>query len=123
MNDFERNLRRAVAAQSLDPARHETMMKEIREMYEQRMRLVKVVTWAGHFVFGGMLVGGLVLLLVGPELKERLLGAALALLGDNGLVVIKLWYWMLNTKYAVLTEVKSLQVQVAELAEKLPASD
>ena len=123
MTDFEKDIRRAVAAQSLDPARHETMMKGIRKMYEQRMRLVKVITWIGHAVGGVLLLWGLWVLLYSPSISAKLYGAVLALIGDILLVLIKLWYWVINTKYAVLIEVKSLQVQVAELAEKLPASD
>ena len=123
MTDFEKDIRRAVAAQSPDPARHETVMKEIRNMYERRMRLVKVVTWVGHAVGGVLLLWGLFVLVYSPSISAKLYGAVLALLGDTSLVLIKLWYWVINTKYAVLTEVKSLQVQVAELAEKLPASD
>jgi len=123
MTDFEKDIRRAVAAQSQDPARHETMMKGIREMYEQRMRLVKVITWIGHAVGGVMLLWGLFVLVYSPSLSAKLYGAVFALIGDTFLVLIKLWYWVLNTKYTVLIEVKSLQVQVAELAEKLPATD
>ncbi|MBE9566243.1 MAG: hypothetical protein IMF16_05810 [Proteobacteria bacterium] len=123
MTDFEKDIRRAVVAQSQDPARHQTMMKGIREMYEQRMRLVKVVTWIGHAVGGLMMLWGLWVLVYSPSLSAKLYGAVIALIGSSFLVLVKLWYWVVNTKYAVLTEVKSLQVQVAELAEKLPASD
>ncbi len=123
MSDFEKDIRRAVAAQSPDPARHKTVMKEIRNMYERRMRLVRTVTWVGHAVGAGLLLWGLLVLLYLPSVSDKLVGAVLALIGSSFLVLVKLWYWVINTKYAVLTEVKSLQVQVAELAERLPASD
>jgi len=120
MADMERELRRALAGDKLDAARHEALREEVRRMYDRRMTTVKVVTWVGHVLFLGMLVGGIWLVVCGPGMAARLLGVIIALMGDSGLVLIKLWYWVVNAKYSVLTEVKALEVQVAAIAERLP---
>ncbi|UCC68533.1 MAG: hypothetical protein JSV79_00945 [Armatimonadota bacterium] len=123
MTDFEKDLRRAVAAQSLDPAHEETMMKEIRSMYEHRMGTVRTVTWLAHLVLTGLLLWGLWMLFHSPMESGKVVGGVIAFIGGTTLHVMKIWYWVLNTKYGVLTEIKALQVQVAELAERLPEKD
>jgi len=122
MSDLDRELQREFAAEEVDPARQESMQQEVRKMFEQRMRFVAGVTWVSHVVLIGLLVLGM-WMLQRPELSERTAGAFTAFVGGAALVAMKLWYWVLQAKYAVLTELKELQVQVAELAEQLPARD
>ena len=91
-------------------------------MFEERMKFVAGATWAAHVVLVGLMVLG-VWMLQSPELSQRTAGGFVAFVGGATLAVMKLWYWVLQAKYAVLAELKALQVQVAELAEKLPAQE
>jgi len=45
-------------------------------------------------------------------------GLFMALVGYNSTILMKLWYWVLKSKLDVLKEIKQLQLQIAELAEK-----
>jgi hypothetical protein len=122
MGDLERDLRRAFSSGDADPARQETMKQEVSRMFDHRMKIVGTATWVAHIVLVGLLVWGL-WMLQRPEMSDKTVGAFVAFVAGATLAVVKLWYWVLHVKYAVLTELKALQVQVAELSEKLPARD
>lgn len=123
MSDLDKNLRSAFGQATPDPERYEVLKEEVMAMYEQRMSWVTAIAWVGHVLLGLLLIGGMLMLLNGTGGRDTVFGAVLFLLGNTGLVLMKLWYWVLQTKYSVLSEMKAIQTQVAELAERLPAGN
>jgi len=49
--------------------------------------------------------------------------AVITLIGYNSTILMKLWYWVVSTKLNILKEIKQLQLQIAELADKEPPSE
>jgi len=83
-----------------------TNIKYIRSIYWIFLILCVVITCAG--VAGMQHNTG----------RYIFLGLFMALVGYNSTILMKLWYWVLKSKLDILKEIKQLQLQIAELAEK-----
>jgi hypothetical protein len=46
----------------------------------------------------------------------------LFMIGFNSTILMKLWYWVCDTKLNVLKEIKQLELQIADLIGKEPPS-
>lgn len=103
---------------------NETARKEMAQMIFQKFELdmfkVKVVFWIFLIVSAAMMVGGMIFLTHEKGTRGMLFAAVIALIGYNSTVLMKLWYWVVNTKLSILREMKQLQLQIAELAGKEP---
>ena len=103
-------------------AKSETLRKETVQMFEDKLKKVKLWTWAFLLIYVIIIAGGisglLVNLLITKNTNAMLISAVVVLIAHEGTVLIKLWYWVLNTKYDVLKELKQLQLQIAEQTAK-----
>jgi len=110
-----------------DAGKAETLRKEIVQMFEGKLKKVKLLTWAFLLIDGIIIAGGiiglLVNLLITKNTNAMIISAVVVLIAHEGTVLIKLWYWVLNTKYGVLKELKQLQLQIAELKGKTPPAE
>jgi ABC-type sugar transport system permease subunit len=110
-----------------DSGKAETLRKEIVQMFEDKLKKVKLLTWAflliDVIIIAGGISGLLVNLLVTKNTNAMIISAVVVLIAHEGTVLIKLWYWVLNTKYGVLKELKQLQLQIAELKGKTPPAE
>jgi hypothetical protein len=110
-----------------DAGKAETLRKEIVQMFEGKLKKVKLLTWAflliDVIIIAGGISGLLVNLLITKNTNAMILSAVVVLIAHEGTVLIKLWYWVLNTKYGVLKELKQLQLQIAELTGKTPPAE
>jgi hypothetical protein len=86
----------------------ELMIGEFRKRHE-KVLLYSVVAHAG---FGAVLGGCLGKLIGTHGHVEAVQISLIATLAGLGLVVIKLWYWTMNTKIDVLKELKLLRLQM-----------
>ena len=119
MSEFDRELSEALRSNGyLEPERAETLRREAVRMFDRKLKMVKWVTWAGIAFFLGWQGAGLALLILAASTKLMILGAVAALLGGQGELLAKLWYWTVNTKLSLLKELKQLQLQVAEQPSK-----
>ena len=84
-------------------------------MYQRRLKIVKWLTWAMMLVEAGLMVLGLWMVIFSSSTRAMILGAVITVVAMEGQVLAKLWYWVLNSKYAILTDINALQMQVAEL--------
>lgn len=121
MNDLDGELRRVLSAGSPDPTRGDKLRQETKAMYQRRLKIVKWLTWAMMIVDAGLMVFGLWLVFFSSSTRAMILGALITIVAMEGQVLAKLWYWVLNSKYAILTDLNALQMQVAELHEKRTA--
>ncbi len=110
-----------------DAGKAETLRKEIVQMFEGKLKKVKLLTWAflliDVIIIAGGIIGLLVNLLITKNTNAMIISAVVVLIAHEGTVLIKLWYWVLNTKYGVLKELKQLQLQIAELKGKTPPAE
>ncbi len=117
MSEFDRELSEALRSNGrLEPERAETLRKEAVRMFDRKLTVVKYVTWGFIVFFAVVLLLGTRQLWVSKTPKAMFFGLVAVVLGGQGQVLIKLWYWTVNTKLNLLKELKQLQLQVAELS-------
>ena len=129
MDNLEKELTELLKNESgLEASKDETARKEIAQMEGFFERFVTNVQRA-RLVFWIFFVLGLIIMFVGLTLlfnlrnpNELAVALFMALVGFNSTILIKLWYWTMSTKFDVLKEIKEVQLQITELAEKKPPS-
>ena len=70
-----------------------------------------------------MMVGGYISLRSANDTKAMLCWLIFFMIGFNSTILMKLWYWVIDTKLNVLKEIKQLQLQVTELTGKKEPSE
>jgi hypothetical protein len=125
MNDLEKELRKVLRTKGdFDVGKAEARRKEIEQMilhkYELDFFKVKVVYWIFFVLCLGMMAGGYIGLRSANDTKAMLCWVIFFMIGFNSTILMKLWYWVVDTKLKVLKEMKQLQLQVAGLAGKEP---
>lgn len=120
MNDeVDKLLQDALSSEAqYDPARAERVKNEVARMYERKLRNWSYLTWA-YLAIGvvGMMIAIDIYILT-SNLKLLIACAAMFLLCYEGTVLMKLWYWQMDTKLGILKELADLRLQMAELSEK-----
>ena len=121
MNEFEKTIRETLSeTDKFDAASAETLRKEIIQMYEEKLKKYRWLTWACLIVFAIISIAAIEVLIFASSPKILII-SAVVLLGVGQLeVLMKLWYWIMNNKLNVLKEIKQLQLQIAELKGKEP---
>jgi hypothetical protein len=127
MSDIETELKKVLKANGrFDANKNAARRKEIEQMivqkYQTDMFKVKVVFWIFFALSLGMMAAGYVGLRSANETKAMLCWVILFMIGFNSTILMKLWYWVCDTKLNVLKEMKQLQLQVSELSGKEPPS-
>jgi hypothetical protein len=123
MNDLERELKKVLEKKGgFDADKIETRRKEMEQMifqrYESDMFKVKVVYWIFFVLCLGMMAGGYIGLRSADNTKTMLCWVIFFMIGFNSTILMKLWYWVVDTKHNVLKEMKQLELQIAALAGK-----
>ena len=123
MNDFEKELKETLKTKcdigiSKDDARRKEIEKMIFQKYTSDMNKAKLITWIFLILSLGMMGAGYVGIKNASETKSMLLWLIFFMIGFNSTILMKLWYWVVNTKLNILKEMKQLQLQVSELAGK-----
>lgn len=93
------------------------------QKYETDIFKVKVVFWIFFVLSLGMMAGGYIGLRFAGDTRGMLNWVLLFMIGFNSTILMKLWYWVVDTKLNVLKEMKQLQLQVAELSGKESPSE
>ncbi|MFA5251188.1 MAG: DUF6768 family protein [Phycisphaerae bacterium] len=119
MVDFENELKNALEKNGVfDIAKSETARKETVQMFDDNMRKVKIVYWICILLCLGMMGTGYIGLRSAADTRDMLLCVILFMIGFNSTILMKLWYWVVSSKYKVLEEIKRLQLQIAEQVGK-----
>jgi len=128
MSDIEKELKKVLKANGrFDADKNAARRKEIEQMifqkYETDIFKVKVVFWIFFVLSLGMMAGGYIGLRFAGDTRGMLNWVLLFMIGFNSTILMKLWYWVVDTKLNVLKEMKQLQLQVAELSGKESPSE
>ena len=128
MSDIEKELKNVLKANGdFDADKNAARRKEIEQMifqkYESDMFKVKVVFWIFFALSLGMMAGGYIGLRYAEDTRGMLNWVLLFMIGFNSTILMKLWYWVVDTKLNVLKEMKQLQLQVSDLSGKEPSSE
>lgn len=122
MNQFEKNLGQALGGRGqYDKQKSDNVRKEALKMFDDKLKLYKWVTW-GFLAFETVCMAVLAwgFWMIG-DVKWLVAVAALFIVSFESTVLMKLWYWQMNTKIGTLKEMKQLELQIAELTQKLDA--
>lgn len=124
MDNFEKDLKKVFEKNGdFDVARSESLRKEIVQMFDKKLKKVKLVAQLGVLILAAIIIYDFYCLSHSQNIKETIVHAIVILILAESTLLIKLWYWVLNAKYGVLKELKQLQLQIAELAGKEPPSE
>jgi hypothetical protein len=126
MIDFENELKKTLAKNGdFDVAKSKALRKEIVQMwYDKNMRKVKITFWIYFLLSIGMMAGGYIGLRLASDTKGMLSWMLFFMIGFNSTILMKLWYWVVNTKLGVLKEIKQLQLQITDQPGKpAPSAD
>ncbi len=123
MNDFEKQLKEALKTKrdigvGKDVVRRKEIERMISQKFETKMIIVKVIFWIFFILCLGMMAGGYIGLRAASDTKSMLLWVIFFMIGFNSTILMKLWYWVVNTKLNILREMKQLQLQISELSGK-----
>lgn len=125
MINFEKELKEVLEKDGhFDAAKSKTLRKEIVQMWcDKNLLRAKLVFWIFFLLSIGMMIGGYIGLRSATNTKEMLSWVIFFMIGFNSTILMKLWYWVVDTKLNVLKEMKQLQLQIAEQAGKNAPSE
>ena len=128
MSDIEKELKIVLKANGrFDADENAARRKEIERMIFQKFQndifKIKIVFWIFFVLSIGMMVGGYIGLRSADDTKAMLCWVIFFMIGFNSTILMKLWYWVADTKLNVLKEMKQLQLQVSELSGGDPSSE
>lgn len=92
------------------------------QMYDDKLKIYRWVAWLFLLIDVAAMIVGVSLLAQDGTLKITIIGAVVFLCAFESSVLIKLWYWQMNSKLSMLKEMKQLTLQLAELREAMEAS-
>ena len=116
MNDLEKELKKVLGQNgNFNASKNETLRKEIVQMWADKNLLrARIVFWIFFLLSIGMMIGGYIGLRSATNTKEMLSWVIFFMIGFNSTILMKLWYWVVDTKLNVLKEIKQLELQIAE---------
>ncbi|MDD5328227.1 MAG: hypothetical protein PHY02_10530 [Phycisphaerae bacterium] len=123
MIDFEKELKKALEKNGdFNVSKSETLRKEIVQMhFDKKLRRTKLFFGIYFLLSLGITGAGYIGLRSATDTRGMFLWLILFMIGFNSTILMKLWYWVVNTKLSILKEIKELQLQIADQAgKKLP---
>ena len=113
MSDVNNDLRKRILEdEPLDGSKADLLKMKLMGQFESRRKRVRIRMTFSVLVGLAIMFCGLNLIGSGPNAKIIALGIVIALIGYEGTVLIKLWYWILETHIQVLRELKQLELSV-----------
>jgi len=108
MINFEKELKEVLEKNgNFDSVKSETLRKEIVQMWaDKNLQRAKLAFWIFFLASIGMMVGGYIGLSLATNIKGMLGWVIFFMIGFNSTILMKLWYWIVDTKFKVLEEIK-----------------
>jgi hypothetical protein len=125
MINFENELKEVLEKNGkFDAAKGETLRKEIVQMWcDKNLRRAKIVFWVYFLLSIGMMAGGYIGLRFTTDTKGMLSWVLFFMIGFNSTILMKLWYWVVDTRINLQKELKQLQLQIAESTNKTSTTE
>jgi hypothetical protein len=124
MDELEKSIRITLSdAGKFDAGKAESLRKEILQMFDKNLQKAKLIFWISFLLSLGMMGGGYIGLRLAADTREMLSWVIFFMIGFNSTILIKLWYWVADTKLNVLKEMKHLQLQITELTGKISSAE
>jgi len=123
--DFENKMRDALDRNGRpDPRRGSELARQAVAQFENRLRRAERRAWAAQLILMAILVFCAVRWIAfarSVEPREAATYILLTFFSIGGLIVMKLWYWVVNGKLAVLKELALLRLEISEWKRLVPA--
>jgi hypothetical protein len=100
------------AAGGLDPHRAQALREMVSASFRSRHLVAIRLTYVAHVFFVALLAFCMGQSISARDLRTAIAPAFAGVLAVQGLVVMKLWYWVVNTKLSILKEVRLLRIEV-----------
>lgn len=126
MINFEKELKEVLEKNgNFDVAKSETLRKEtVQMLYNKNLRRTKLIFWIYFLASIGMMIGGYIGLRSAADTRGMLSWVIFFMIGFNSTILMKLWYWVADTKLNILKEMKQLQLQITgQTGEEPPTRD
>lgn len=119
MNDqLDKLLQEALAPSGhYDAQKAESVKREVTRMYEEKLKHWRDVIWTLLAIDAAFIVGGVLAFVLSSDVKTLIGSAAVVLWAFMSTVMMRLWYWQMESKFSVLKELAELRLQVAGKAE------
>jgi hypothetical protein len=113
MNEQPFNSTEARPAGSFDTDRAARLRTQAQDAFLAKYRKIERITWV--YLLGCVLVAWWCVrqFLAADDVRSWIIWSVIFILAFETTVLIKLWYWVVNTKLAVLREVKLLRMDLA----------
>jgi len=108
---------------SFDPEKAAAVRQQAVAGFAARMRKSERLAWKYLIVLTALSVFAVARLLQQPDPRWLVLYGILLVIALEGVTVIKLWYWIVNTKLSVLKELKQLRLELPAAAASGRAAD
>jgi hypothetical protein len=122
MSDFDKDVRDAMeegGSPTADLAREQGFREMIAATFRGRNRWMTILVWVYLWAFTALGVVVAVLFFRSDALADKLMYAAIFVVVGFFLGMMKMWYWMLMNRNAVVREVKRLELRISELQAAL----
>lgn len=118
-NELEKLLQDVLSTSgTYDKEKGELVKKEVISMYNKKLKLWRYIVW-GLLVIDTIIIMTCVNIFSSSSDVKVLIGsAAILLLTFEGSVLMKLWYWQMDTKFSVVKEIAEVKLQIAQMCEK-----
>ena len=130
MNNLENELKKAFKSElGFEPSKVESERKEMGQMkliferFVKDIRQARLVFWIFFLLSIGMMAAGYIGLRSAADTKGMLSWVLFFMIGFNSTILMKLWYWVVDTKFNILKEIKQLQLQIAESTGKSSSTE
>jgi len=111
MSERDDSLREALSDNgAFDPGKAKESREKVVSTFEAKMRKVERYLWVYLCLFCWLAVFALFQFLHATTTKDLLLNGLLFLIFIESTILMKLWYWIMNNKIAVLKEIKQLRL-------------
>lgn len=95
------------------PQAEENYYKEVFASFRGDGSGMRLLTWAGILVFGGLLIYCVVQLLGAQTTREQILYGSFAIMLNSAQIALKLWFNMRLDRRAVVAEIRKLRLDLA----------
>jgi hypothetical protein len=112
MSDFEHELLDLLEKDGkFDPAREEVLRLQVTSEFSRKKKRLLIWTWVWQAVCAAILIPGLFMAFGQNDLRTTIQGVGVIVMGEAGLIVIKLWYWIVHGRLEVMRELKRLELR------------
>ena len=122
MKNGERRLHDFIwGVMEIDDAPDDEMRRKVVEEFDYGRKLVMVKLALALLMCTAFLFFGAWWIAKAGDTREMLLGFFLMMIGLDTSVLVKLWYWVVDSRMATAKEIKQVQLQLSRMAGKLEA--